>query len=148
MAGGRPFPAPWEHFKIVSETRHLKYKSAHCRYCDQLLTKIQPSRHLKKHIMTCERMPVEIREAYAGEDLLSKRLKTGKAGVPRPAGCEDACRLDMGNVLLTVEDKKRFRMPAAMAFYMNCCAFRSVEDPEVRTILAGSCPMEFLPTHQ
>ncbi|KAE9045507.1 hypothetical protein PR002_g2185 [Phytophthora rubi] len=62
MAGGR---APWEHFKIVSEPRHLKYKSARCRYCDQLLTQIQPSRHLKKHIMTCERMPVEIREAYA-----------------------------------------------------------------------------------
>ncbi|POM64813.1 Hypothetical protein PHPALM_19614 [Phytophthora palmivora] len=136
MAGGRPFTAPWEHFKIVNGTRHVKYKSAHCRYGNQLLTKLQPSRHLKKHITTCQRMPVDICEAYAGEDLLSKRLKNGKAAVPQPAGCEDARSRDMDNILLTPEDKKRFLMKTVMVFYTNCWAFRMCCDTKLAEILA------------
>ncbi|KAG3111733.1 hypothetical protein PI125_g8881 [Phytophthora idaei] len=80
----------------------------------------------------CEQMPPEIRDAYIGQDLLMKRLKTGRMGIPRSAWLEEEKTNNTDPLLVTEEEKERFRMQAAMAFYTNGWAFRSIEDPAVR----------------
>jgi hypothetical protein len=83
-----------------------------------------------------------------GRDLMVKRLKTGRTGMPLPAEVENARCAGVASVPLTAEDKKRFRMQAAKAFYTNGWAFRSIEDPAVRDLPARNCPVEFLPRRQ